>query len=130
LKNGGPISIHQKAGLAVDKVLHECVFAKTLDNITAVMIAFENFENVAQNEMHKVDDQNLDNNYKPLMQRKSLEPVLEEFIESEADTPMMFPIVNPKEIAIANFISNGNPITKHIPAAINEIESPAANMLN
>ena len=43
---------------------------------------------------------------------------------------MMFPIVNPKEIAIANFISNGNPITKHIPAAINEIESPAANMLN
>jgi hypothetical protein len=47
LKNGGPISIHQKAGLAVDKILHECVFAKTLDNITAVMIAFENFENVA-----------------------------------------------------------------------------------
>jgi hypothetical protein len=63
--------------------------------------------------MHKVDDQNLDNNYKPLMQRKSLEPVLEEFIESEADTPMMFPIVNQKEIAIANFISNGNPINKH-----------------
>lgn len=47
LKNGGTISIHQKAGLAVDKVLHECVFAKTLDNITAVMIAFDNFENVA-----------------------------------------------------------------------------------
>jgi hypothetical protein len=47
------------------------------------------------------------------MQRKSLEPVLEEFIESEADTPMMFPIVNQKEIAIANFISNGNPISKH-----------------
>jgi hypothetical protein len=47
------------------------------------------------------------------MQRKSLEPVLEEFIESEADTPMMFPIVNQKEIAIANFISNGNPINKH-----------------
>jgi len=47
LKNQGPISIHQKSGLAVDKVLHECVFAKTLDNITAVMVAFENFENVA-----------------------------------------------------------------------------------
>jgi hypothetical protein len=28
----------------VDKVLHECVFAKTLDNITAVLITFENFE--------------------------------------------------------------------------------------
>jgi hypothetical protein len=45
--------------------------------------------------MHsKLDDKNFDNNFKPLMQRKSLEPVLEEFIESEADTPMMFPIVN------------------------------------
>jgi len=45
--------------------------------------------------MHsKIDDKNLDNNFKPLVQRKSLEPVLEEFIESEADTPMMFPIVN------------------------------------
>jgi hypothetical protein len=31
----------------VDKILHECVFAKTLDNITAVMIAFQNFENMS-----------------------------------------------------------------------------------
>ena len=69
----------------------------------------------------------MDNNYKPLMQRKSLEPVLEEFIESEADTPMMFPIVNQKEIAIANFISNGNPINKHQSA---EAESPATNIIN
>lgn len=51
--------------------------------------------------------------------------MLEEFIESEADTPMMFPIVNQKEIAIANFISNGNPVTKHLPATVNENESPA-----
>ena len=43
---------------------------------------------------------------------------------------MMFPIVNQEEIAIANFISNGNPINKHIPAVVNEIESPATNMLN
>ena len=41
---------------------------------------------------------------------------------------MMFPIVNQKEIAIANFISNGNPITKHIPAAVNENEPPATNI--
>jgi hypothetical protein len=27
--------------------LHDCVYAKTLDNITAVMIAFENFERIA-----------------------------------------------------------------------------------
>ena len=56
LKNGGPISIHQKSGLAVDKVLHECVYAKTLDNITAVMIAFENFENVATTEVASKSD--------------------------------------------------------------------------
>jgi len=41
------VSIHQKSGLIVDKILHECVMAKTLDNITAVMIAFENFETMA-----------------------------------------------------------------------------------
>jgi hypothetical protein len=52
IKNPGQtISIHQKAGLVVDKVLHECVFAKSLDNITAVMIAFENYEKVS-NEMN------------------------------------------------------------------------------
>ncbi len=39
-----PISIHQKAGLGVDKCLHECVFSKTLDNITVVLICFDNFE--------------------------------------------------------------------------------------
>lgn len=58
IKNGGPISIHQKSGLAVDKILHECVFAKTLDNITAVMIAFENFENLATTEVHSKADEN------------------------------------------------------------------------
>jgi protein phosphatase 2C family protein 2/3 len=58
LKGNGPISIHQKSGLAVDKALHECVHAKTLDNITAVMIAFENFENVATTEVHSKADDN------------------------------------------------------------------------
>ena len=33
-----------------------------------------------------------------MQQRKSLEPVLEEFIESEADTPVTFPNVIPKDI--------------------------------
>ena len=47
LQENGHIPIHQKAGLIVDKILHECVMAKTLDNITAVMIAFENFERIA-----------------------------------------------------------------------------------
>lgn len=94
IKNGGPISIHQKSGLAVDKILHECVFAKTLDNITAVMIAFENFENLATTEVHsKADENSTAEHYKMMQQRKSLEPVLEEFIESEADTPVTFPNV-------------------------------------
>jgi hypothetical protein len=68
------------------------VFAKTLDNITAVMIAFENFENVATTEVLSRSDQlSQQEAYKLMVQRKSLEPVQEEFIESEADTPLIFP---------------------------------------
>jgi hypothetical protein len=33
-----------------------------------------------------------------MLQRKSLEPVLEEFIESEADTPLGGQIVEKKEV--------------------------------
>ena len=43
--NIGPArSIHEKCGQAIDKILHKCVWDKTLDNITAVIIGFENFE--------------------------------------------------------------------------------------
>jgi len=59
VKPTGPIPIHQKSGLGVDKILHECVFAKTLDNITAVLIAFENFENVATTEVNSRNEENL-----------------------------------------------------------------------
>ena len=53
------------------------------------MIAFENFENVATTEVHsKTEDNSHEEAYKLMLQRKSLEPVLEEFIESEADTPL------------------------------------------
>ena len=42
--------------------------AKTLDNITAVMIAFENFENVATTEVHSKNEENSNQeNYKLLM---------------------------------------------------------------
>ena len=56
VKTGSAISIHQKAGLGVDKCLHDCVMAKTLDNITAVMIAFENFEAKAQYDLHSKNE--------------------------------------------------------------------------
>lgn len=39
-------SIHEKCGQSVDKIMKESVVKKTFDNITTVMIAFENFENV------------------------------------------------------------------------------------
>jgi len=77
----------------VDKVLHECVYSKTLDNITAVMIAFENFENVATMEHKSGTDEVSKESYNNMIARKSLEPVQEEFIESEADTPIMLPSV-------------------------------------
>ena len=93
---GGPISIHQKAGLAVDKTLHECVMAKTLDNITAVMIAFENFEKVCQEDNSKVENSAPHAANLMYAERRSLEPVKEEYLESEADTPLQFADI-PKE---------------------------------
>ena len=59
--------------------------SKTLDNITAVMIAFENFENVATTEVHSKDENSIQD--KLMIQRRSLEPVLEELMESDFDTP-------------------------------------------
>ena len=56
-------------------MLHECVFAKTLDNITAVMIAFENFENVATMEHKDGNDDASKESYNNMIARKSLEPV-------------------------------------------------------
>jgi len=77
------VSLHQKAGLVVDKILHECVFAKTLDNITAVMIAFDNFEKNAS-------DVNMEARDALFVNRRSLEPVQEEYIESEQHSPGEF----------------------------------------
>lgn len=78
----------------MDKILHECVYAKTLDNITAVKISFENFENVATTEVpSKTAQISQQEAYKLMLQRKSLEPVQEEFIESEEDAPVILPEV-------------------------------------
>lgn len=53
------------------------------------MIAFENFEKVTQSEVQSLSkaDEESQQAYKLMLQRKSLEPVLEEFLESEVDTP-------------------------------------------
>ena len=40
-------SIHEKCGQSVDRILQYSAFKRTFDNITSVMIAFENFENTA-----------------------------------------------------------------------------------
>jgi len=98
IKNPGQtISLHQKAGLVVDKVLHECVFAKSLDNITAVMISFENYEKVSTEMNHSINLQNTKEYNAPMVERRSLEPVPEEYIESEADTPLGLPLVKEKQ---------------------------------
>ena len=57
------------------------------------MIAFENFENVATMEHKDGTDEVSKESYNNMIARKSLEPVQEEFIESEADTPIMLPSV-------------------------------------
>jgi protein phosphatase 2C family protein 2/3 len=40
-------TIHERCGETVDRVLQFSAFKRTFDNITSVMIAFENFENLA-----------------------------------------------------------------------------------
>mmetsp|Transcript_5812 Transcript_5812/g.4402 ORF Transcript_5812/g.4402 Transcript_5812/m.4402 type:complete len:154 (+) Transcript_5812:568-1029(+) len=70
-----PKSIHEVCGLGIDRILQQSAFRKTFDNITAVMVAFENFENLAQDA-------------KGVAVEKKLEPVEEEFIENvETETP-------------------------------------------
>lgn len=39
-----PSTVHQRCGSAIDMMLHECVNEKTLDNITSVIIGFQNYE--------------------------------------------------------------------------------------
>ena len=92
IKTSNPITIHQKAGLGVDKCLHECVMAKTLDNITAVMIAFENFERIAQHDIHSKNEA-LYLEYKNLIAKRAAEPVNEEFIAEESDEVLTLPDV-------------------------------------
>lgn len=40
--------MHARCGQAVDGVLNECVNSKTLDNITCVLIGFNNFEKLIE----------------------------------------------------------------------------------
>lgn len=56
--NGQPDnrSIHEKCGHSVDKILHVSAFKRTFDNITAVMIAFENFENIAGQSVENLNE--------------------------------------------------------------------------
>ena len=55
------------------------------------MIAFENFEKVTDGMNHQINMQNTKEYSSALVaERRSLEAVPEEFIESEADTPIAF----------------------------------------
>ena len=73
-------SIHEKCGEGVDKIMYQSVSKKTFDNITAVMIAFENFENVVgdnQNNTAYMEQRELINTV------QMMEPVEEELVENE-----------------------------------------------
>lgn len=66
--------------------------AKTLDNITAVMIAFENFENMAQQDIHSKNEA-LYTEYKNLIAKRCEEPTNEEYIAEEPDAALTLPDV-------------------------------------
>ena len=40
-------TLHEKCGQSTDRILQFTAFKRSFDNITSVMIAFENFENIA-----------------------------------------------------------------------------------
>ena len=109
-----PQTMHARCGAAVDASLNECVNQKTLDNITSVIIGFNNFEKLidrarttgARNdkirdagvvaeeyeldwelEMAQIEETDQNKVFTKLM--KPLEPVEEEMIEnSELETPL------------------------------------------
>ena len=40
--------MHSRCGAAVDAVLNQCVTEKTLDNITCVVVGFNNYEKIIE----------------------------------------------------------------------------------
>ena len=40
--------MHERCGLSVDAILNGCVESKTLDNVTAVVIGFKNYEQIIE----------------------------------------------------------------------------------
>ena len=106
--------MHARCGSAVDASLNECVNQKTLDNITCVIIGFNNFEKLIERarttggrndkireanavaeevqldwdfELDRIDEADQNKVFNKLM--KPLEPVEEEMIEnSELETPL------------------------------------------
>jgi len=46
------MSMHERCGAAVDRILNSCVEHKTLDNITAVIIGLNGFEKMAKNRLN------------------------------------------------------------------------------
>ena len=48
-------SVHQQCGISIEMILKSSVARKTLDNITAVMVAFYNFKKLLQNQQYPSD---------------------------------------------------------------------------
>lgn len=44
--NSQPISVHQFCGLGVESILKNSLYRQSLDNVTVVMVAFQNFKRV------------------------------------------------------------------------------------
>ena len=57
-------NIHFQCGLAVDMIIKTSLIRRTLDNVTAVLIAFPNFENTfnGQTSTNKIDNKNYKSN--------------------------------------------------------------------
>jgi hypothetical protein len=65
--------VHQHCGLAVDAILKTSAYRKSCDNLTTVIIAFDNFENLLT---HKSTD-NLNSFSEEQIEEILLEPIPE-----------------------------------------------------
>lgn len=134
-----PMTMHARCGTSVDAVLNECVNQKTLDNITCVIIGFNNFEKLIDRARttggcnEKIRDTDLiadnveldweleqalieesDGNKFISKLMKPLEPVVEEMIEnSELETPLSEVIEVTRKRIGSKTKANDEPLESH-----------------
>jgi phosphosulfolactate phosphohydrolase-like enzyme len=63
-------NIHLQSAVGVDMILKSSLIRKSLDNVTCVMIAFDNFDNICnKKDKYSIKTDNLSENNKEILQK-------------------------------------------------------------